>query len=235
MDTSSLVPQPPPRRKARKFSIMNTRSSLVSMEGPFTFYIRILSWQLTRSGTGTILAMAPQFFIRPTPSLIPKLLVGKEEGGWELRLPLKRVLHSRWLHFSRRMRFTNCLHNYGHGSVWCVSVARVNCCCGKPNKVRLLTTWDHLFIQLHFCPSQTEPYMYSVWGSLVPRPRPAFHRLQYGKARRAWYLFSCEHDIIGKWQKFSEQTGCVLRIVQLTTRSTLGVYNNRPPLARYVR
>ena len=71
--------------------------------------------------------------------------------------------------------------------------------------------------------------------SLVPRPRPAFRRLQYGKAWRAWYLFSREHDVIGKWQKFSEQTGCVSSIVQPTTRSTLGVYDNHPPLARYVR
>ena len=40
--------------------------------------------------------------------------------------------------------------------------------------------------------------------SLVPRPRPAFHRLQYRKAGRVWYLFSCEQDIIGKWQKFQK-------------------------------
>ena len=72
-------------------------------------------------------------------------------------------------------------------------------------------------------------------SSLVPRPRPAFHRLQYGKAGRAWYLFPREHDVIGKWRKFSEQTGCISRIVQPTTHSTLGVYDNCPPLARYVR
>ena len=36
-------------------------------------------------------------------------------------------------------------------------------------------------------------------GSLIPRPRPAFRRLQYGKVGRAWYLFSHEHDLIGKW------------------------------------
>ena len=71
--------------------------------------------------------------------------------------------------------------------------------------------------------------------SLVPRPRRTFHRFQYGKAGRAWYLFSCEHDVIGKWRKFSERTGYVLRIVQLTARSTLGVYYNHPLLARYVR
>ena len=71
-------------------------------------------------------------------------------------------------------------------------------------------------------------------GSLVPRSRPAFRRLQCRKAWRAWYLFSREHDVIGKWRKVSEQTGCVSRISQLTTRSTLGVYDNRPPIARYV-
>ena len=70
--------------------------------------------------------------------------------------------------------------------------------------------------------------------SLVPRPRPAFCRLQYGKAWRAWYLFSREHDVIGKWRKFPEQTGCVSSIVQPTTHSTLDVYDNRPPLARYL-
>ena len=42
-------------------------------------------------------------------------------------------------------------------------------------------------------------------ASLVPRPRPAFRRFQYGKAGRAWYLFSREHDVIGNLQKFAEQ------------------------------
>ena len=36
------------------------------------------------------------------------------------------------------------------------------------------------------------------WASLVPRPRPAFCHLQYRKARRTWYHFSCEHDIFDK-------------------------------------
>ena len=63
--------------------------------------------------------------------------------------------------------------------------------------------------------------------SLVPCPTPcpAFCRLQYGKAGRAWYIFSREHDVIEKWQNF---------VIQLSTRSTLGEYNNCPPLARYV-
>ena len=68
--------------------------------------------------------------------------------------------------------------------------------------------------------------------SLIPRPRPAFCHLHYGKAWSAWYLFSHEHDIIGKWWKFWKQTGCISRIFQPTTPSTLGVYDNCPPLAR---
>ena len=37
--------------------------------------------------------------------------------------------------------------------------------------------------------------------SLIPRLRPALHHLQYGKAERACYLFSREHNVINKWQK----------------------------------
>ena len=48
--------------------------------------------------------------------------------------------------------------------------------------------------------------------SLVPRPRPAFRHLQYVKTGRAWYLFSREHDVISKLQKFAELTGCISRI-----------------------
>ena len=69
-----------------------------------------------------------------------------------------------------------------------------------------------------------------VCPSLVPRPRSAFHRLQYGKAGRAWYVSSREHYVIDKRPKFSERKS----EVQPTTRSTLGVYNSRPPLAKYV-
>ena len=32
--------------------------------------------------------------------------------------------------------------------------------------------------------------------ALFPVPRPAFRRLQYGKAGRAWYISSREHDVI---------------------------------------
>jgi len=37
--------------------------------------------------------------------------------------------------------------------------------------------------------------------SPISRSRPPYFRLQYGKMGRAWYLFSCEHDVIDKWQK----------------------------------
>ena len=70
--------------------------------------------------------------------------------------------------------------------------------------------------------------------SLVPRLCPTFCCLQYGKAGRAWYLFSHEHEVIDKWPKNSERKSAVSHIVQPFTSSTLGVYNSRPPLATYV-
>ena len=45
---------------------------------------------------------------------------------------------------------------------------------------------------------------FTVWNSLDPRPLPAFHHLQHEKVRRAWYLFSSEHDVIRKWRKFTK-------------------------------
>ena len=44
-----------------------------------------------------------------------------------------------------------------------------------------------------------------VRTSLVPRPRPAFRCLQYGKVGRAWYLLSRDHDVIGKWWNFQNK------------------------------
>ena len=39
-----------------------------------------------------------------------------------------------------------------------------------------------------------------------PVPRPAFRRLQYGKAGRACrYISSREHDVIKKWQNFQNE------------------------------
>ena len=101
--------------------------------------------------------------------------------------------------------------------------------------VNLLSTNIHTLIVVMWINELISSVAAIAKTSLVPRPRPAFRCLQYRKVWRAWYLFSREHDVIGKWQKFSEQTGCISSIVQPTTRSTLGVYDNRPPLARYVR
>ena len=39
------------------------------------------------------------------------------------------------------------------------------------------------------------------------------------------------NDVIRKWQNFAELTGSILRLVQPTTYSMLGVYNSRLPLA----
>ena len=65
-----------------------------------------------------------------------------------------------------------------------------------------------------------------IYIYICPRPRPAFHNLQYGKVGRAWYLFSYEDGVINKWPKNSE---CKSKVkVQQTTSSTLGVYKFPP-------
>ena len=66
-----------------------------------------------------------------------------------------------------------------------------------------------------------------------PVPRPAFRRLQYAKAGRAWYIFSREHDVIEKWQNFQNEDAafCVLFSHLHVQRS---VSMSRPPLAKYV-
>ena len=47
--------------------------------------------------------------------------------------------------------------------------------------------------------------------------------MQYGKVRRARYLFSREHDVIHRWQKNSEPKS---EVIQPTTSSMLGMYNS---------
>ena len=81
----------------------------------------------------------------------------------------------------------------------------------KPQKARLHVLLNYL---THTYPAATTywlckfhclPHMQGRC-SLVPRPRPAFCCLQY---RKAWYLFSREHDIIRNFQ--NKQAGfCVL-------------------------
>jgi len=69
----------------------------------------------------------------------------------------------------------------------------------------------------------------------LPGPCPAFHCLQYRKAGRAWFLLSCEQDVINKWQKNnSEWRSQVLHIVWPTTSSMLAWCVWQSPLTRYV-
>ena len=79
-----------------------------------------------------------------------------------------------------------------------------------------------------------QPLRSAMHVASFPVPRPAFHCLQYGKVGKAWYISSCEHDVIYKWQNFQieDVTFCVL--FNHISRSTLGEYDSRPPLARYV-
>jgi len=83
---------------------------------------------------------------------------------------------------------------------------------------------------------------FTVWNSLslVPRPRPAFSCLQYGKAGRARYISWRNQQVAKKSRLICRiiffmmekkkkkvakncRTGCVSRIFQPTTRSTLSV------------
>ena len=66
-------------------------------------------------------------------------------------------------------------------------------------------------------------------ASLVPR-LPGMRNVH---AWRAWYLFSCDNDVIEIGPEFLEQKGNVLRIIQPTLHSMLGVCDI-PPIARYV-
>ena len=68
----------------------------------------------------------------------------------------------------------------------------------------------------------------------APSPPNSFLSLavkQKQKTGRACYLFSHEHDEV---REFSEQTACIVRIIQPTTRSMLSVYDSHPPLAKYM-
>ena len=51
---------------------------------------------------------------------------------------------------------------------------------------------------------------------------------------RVWYLFARDHDVIKIGSEFLEQKGNVLRVIQPTLRSTLGVYDIRPLIVIYV-
>ena len=108
-----------------------------------------------------------------------------------------------------------------------------------------ISPWNSLFIASWFakiCTMQCE-YLQGMWMwyqtiiavlprpslarepnnySLVPRPRPTFRHLQYGKAGRTWYLFSYEDDVIWKWWIFfrNEQTA----FCEVSTNYTLNTW-----------
>ena len=55
--------------------------------------------------------------------------------------------------------------------------------------------------------------------------------------KHAWtarYIFSRDHDVIKIGPQFLEQKGNVLGVIQPALRSTLGVYDIRPPTVIYI-
>ena len=82
----------------------------------------------------------------------------------------------------------------------------------------IMTVWmlcTHTHAHTH---ARTCAHAHTHTHSLVPRPHPAFRRLQYGKVGRARYLFSHDHDIIKNLPNR-------LRFMyfQPTTHSTIGI------------
>ena len=63
-------------------------------------------------------------------------------------------------------------------------------------------------------------------NSLVPK----LPGIQNVHTWSAWYLFSCDHDVMEIGLEFLEQKGNVLCVIQPTLRSTLGVYDILPPI-----
>ena len=69
----------------------------------------------------------------------------------------------------------------------------------------------------------------SLEVSLVPRLSGTRNK----QAWRAWYIFSHDHDVIKTGLEFLEQKGNILCVIQPALRSTLGVYDIRPPIVIY--
>ena len=80
--------------------------------------------------------------------------------------------------------------------------------------------------------------MFDSWWtcvSLVPRPRLAFHRFQYVKVERAWYLFSCEHDVIDNGPKIlNHKAKFHVLYNELQVQHYMCITYSRPALARYL-
>jgi len=80
--------------------------------------------------------------------------------------------------------------------------------------------------------------MFDSWWtcvSLVPRPRLAFHRLQYVKVGRAWYLCTNEHDVIDNGPKIlNHKAKFHVLYNELQVQHYLCITYSRPALARYL-
>ena len=70
--------------------------------------------------------------------------------------------------------------------------------------------------------------------SLVPRPRPAFRHLQYGKAGEVLVSFLTWAWCNWKMAELCKTNRLRFMYFRLTTRSTLGVWDSCLPLASYV-
>ena len=75
--------------------------------------------------------------------------------------------------------------------------------------------------------NEAEENTFLAKPSLVPR----LSRMRNVHAWRAWYIFSCDRDVIKIGPEFLEQKGNVLCVIQPTLHSTLGVYDIGPPIA----
>ena len=53
--------------------------------------------------------------------------------------------------------------------------------------------------------------------------------MKYTRVESLVYFLTCDHDVIKIGPKFLDQKGNVLCVIQTVLRSTLGVYDIRPP------
>ena len=74
----------------------------------------------------------------------------------------------------------------------------------------------------------------TAWYSTAYPRSQALRNAKYTRAWRAGYIFSRDHDVIKIGPQFLEQKGNVLGVIQPVLRSTLGVYDIRPPIVIYI-
>jgi len=118
-----------------------------------------------------------------------------------------------------------------HFTTWlgdCTCISHMQWCC----LLSVIWVYVNVSAQDDQFDVQAPGSLSDIWlVRLVPRPRPAFCRLQYRKAVRTWYLLSL-------WAWDNQQNGKkilrkVSRIVQPTTSSMLGAYSKWYP-ASYI-